>query len=510
MENGFRKSLLNKDEFTVSLEIVAGRGSFEKAQERAVETGKWVGSDDRISAVSITDSPGGRPGIDPAFMALEIKKYGAEPMIHYTLKDKNRLHIESELYGYARSGLNNLLIMTGDFPKKGYFSGNGKPVFDLDPVHTLELISAMNCGMTLPKGHTLKKTDFFAGCVVTPFKNVEAEIITEYIKLEKKMAAGTGFVISQVGYDMRKFDELLKVCRSINPDVPLVGNIFVLDKKLAELIHLHRFTGCTMPEKLYHRIMKEEGNEKESGLLRAAKMFGIMKGLGYDGVHIGGEDLNREDVNYIICRGTELANRWESLLTEFEGFDDGAFYYYHRDDANGLNTGEKNDLSLLPVEEHLTLKYKALRKIHESVFEKKGFLAKWASAFGRRSAKGGKCRNFEKALRAGILQCRDCGDCALPFTDLICPMTQCPKEQRNGPCGGSRNGYCELYPNKKRCIYVTAYNRLKAQNKTDVLRAKVDPPSCSLYGTSELHNYFTGKDTYSKWKERNCDENERS
>ena len=83
--------------------------------------------------------------------------------------------------------------------------------------------------MTLPKGHTLKKTDFFAGCVVTPFKNVEAEIITEYIKLEKKMAAGTGFVISQVGYDMRKFDELLKVCRSINPDVPLVGNIFVLD-----------------------------------------------------------------------------------------------------------------------------------------------------------------------------------------------------------------------------------------------------------------------------------------
>ncbi len=510
MENVFRKSLLNKDDFTVSLEIVAGRGSFEKAQENAVETAKWAGKDDRISAVSITDSPGGRPGIDPGFMALEMKKNGVEPIIHYTLKDKNRLRIESELYGYARAGLRNLLIMTGDFPKKGYFNGNGKPVFDIDPVHTLQMISAMNEGLRLPKGHSLQQTDFFAGCVVTPFKNVEAEMITEYIKLEKKIAAGTGFIISQVGYDIRKFDELRRVCSAIDPTVPLVGNIFILDKKLAELIHLHRFTGCTIPEKLYHRIMSEEGDEKESGLLRAAKMFGIMKGLGYDGVHIGGENLGREDIDYVISRGTEFANQWESLLVEFEGFDDGAFYYYHRNAVNGLNTAEENDFSKLPVKEHLSFKYKALKKLHESIFEKKGFLAKSASAFGRRSAKGGTCRNLEKALRAGILNCRDCGDCALPFTDFICPMTQCPKEQRNGPCGGSRNGYCELYPNKKQCIYVTAYNRLKAQNKTDRLRVFVAPPNGSLYGTSELHNYFSGKDTYSKWKERNCDENERS
>lgn len=503
MANRFQKSLLNKDEFTVSLEIVAGRGSFEKAQENAVKTASWAGKDPRISAVSITDSPGGRPGIDPAFMALEMKEYGVEPMIHYTLKDKNRLNIESELYGYDRMGLHNLLIMTGDFPKKGYFSGNGKPVFDLDPVHTLQMISAMNEGMALPKGHSLKKTDFFAGCVVTPFKNVEAEIVTEYMKLEKKIAAGTRFVISQVGYDMRKFDELLKVCRSLNPQVPLIGNIFILDKKLAELIHLHRFTGCTIPEKLYQRILSEDGDGQKSGLQRAAKMFAIMKGLGYDGVHLGGENLTREDVDFVVCRGTELAVDWESLLKEFEGFDDGASYYYHRDDSNGLNTSEKNDLGALPVEAHLSWKYKTIRKLHESIFEKKGFLSKSATALGRRSAKGKFCRKVEKSLRAGILNCRDCGDCALPFTDFICPMTQCPKEQRNGPCGGSRNGYCELYPNKRPCLYVTAYNRLKAQHKTELLRVMVDPPSCGLYGTSEFHNYFTGKDAYSKWKERN-------
>ncbi|MGN0962039.1 MAG: methylenetetrahydrofolate reductase C-terminal domain-containing protein, partial [Clostridia bacterium] len=178
---------------------------------------------------------------------------------------------------------------------------------------------------------------------------------------------------------------------------------------------------------------------------------------------------------------------------------------YRKNEENGLNSEVRNDLSSNAADLRDPLKYKLVRKLHESIFEKEGFLSKSASAFGRRSAKGKFCRNVEKALRAGILHCRDCGDCALPFTDFICPMTQCPKEQRNGPCGGSRNGYCELYPNKRPCIYVTAYDRLKARNKTDLLRVKVDPPSCSLYGTSELHNFFTGKDTYSKWKERNRD-----
>lgn len=508
MENRFRKSLLNKEEFTVSLEIVAGRGSFERAQERAVETAKWAMADARISAVSVTDSPGGRPGIDPAFMALELKKNGMEPMIHYTLKDKNRLNVESELYGYQRNGLHNLIIMTGDYPKKGYINGNGKPVFDIDPIHALKLVDCMNHGLDVGKNKILRPSEFFAGCVVTPFKNVEAEIITEYIKLEKK-ARYADFIISQVGYDIRKFHELRQICNEICPETPLIGNIFILDRNLAELIHLHRFTGCTIPEKLYHCITMEGVNDKELGLLYAAKMFAIMRGIGYDGAHIGGEHLTHDDIDFVITKGNELAASWESCLKDFEGFDDGAFYYYRKDLANGLNLSEKNDLSSLPAEGKLSMKYRTHRYIHDGIYERNGILSKFAAVVGRKAAKDGFCRSAERALRAGMLHCRDCGDCAMVFTDLICPMVHCPKQQRNGPCGGSRNGFCELYPNKKKCIYVTAYNRLKMQNKTDVLRMIAEPPNCGLYGTSEWNNFFTGKDTYGKMKRKDV-KNERS
>ena len=43
------------------------------------------------------------------------------------------------------------------------------------------------------------------------------------------------------------------------------------------------------------------------------------------------------------------------------------------------------------------------------------------------------------------------GDCALIDVAYVCPMSQCPKNQRNGACGGSHEGWCEVYPGKRRC-----------------------------------------------------------
>ena len=61
---------------------------------------------------------------------------------------------------------------------------------------------------------------------------------------------------------------------------------------------------------------------------------------------------------------------------------------------------------------------------------------------------------FEKAiarveawLKGTMFDCRTCGQCVLNRTGLICPMT-CPKGLRNGPCGVTLNGECEVYPDK--------------------------------------------------------------
>ena len=42
--------------------------------------------------------------------------------------------------------------------------------------------------------------------------------------------------------------------------------------------------------------------------------------------------------------------------------------------------------------------------------------------------------------------CGQCGECFLNLTGGICPITACSKSLVNGPCGGTKNGKCEVNP----------------------------------------------------------------
>ncbi len=64
---------------------------------------------------------------------------------------------------------------------------------------------------------------------------------------------------------------------------------------------------------------------------------------------------------------------------------------------------------------------------------------------------------FEEKVKGFLFDCQMCGQCALSQTGMACPMN-CPKQLRNGPCGGVRaNGNCEVKPDMK-CVWVEAWN----------------------------------------------------
>jgi hypothetical protein len=63
---------------------------------------------------------------------------------------------------------------------------------------------------------------------------------------------------------------------------------------------------------------------------------------------------------------------------------------------------------------------------------------------------------IEKNVKGFLFDCKMCGQCSLRDTGMSCPMN-CPKELRNGPCGGVRaDGRCEVKPDM-RCVWVEAY-----------------------------------------------------
>ena len=62
----------------------------------------------------------------------------------------------------------------------------------------------------------------------------------------------------------------------------------------------------------------------------------------------------------------------------------------------------------------------------------------------------------EKVVKGFLFDCQMCGQCVLSSTGMACPMN-CPKNLRNGPCGGVRaNGNCEVKPDMP-CVWVDAY-----------------------------------------------------
>jgi hypothetical protein len=63
---------------------------------------------------------------------------------------------------------------------------------------------------------------------------------------------------------------------------------------------------------------------------------------------------------------------------------------------------------------------------------------------------------FEKRVKGLLFDCKMCGQCVLSSTGMSCPMN-CPKQLRNGPCGGvSLEGYCEVKP-EMRCVWAEAW-----------------------------------------------------
>lgn len=64
----------------------------------------------------------------------------------------------------------------------------------------------------------------------------------------------------------------------------------------------------------------------------------------------------------------------------------------------------------------------------------------------------------ERVLKGYLFNCQMCGQCILHSTGMTCPMT-CPKNLRDGPCGGVRaNGHCEVIPERP-CVWVQAWQR---------------------------------------------------
>lgn len=493
MMRNFNDDISTPDKFVVTLELVPGREISGGAIDAIKEISRDAYSDGRITAVSITDNPGGNPALSPDAIGREILDHGMDVIVHFTCRDTNRVGMESRALQLARMGMRNILALTGDYSGKG-FGGRGTPVFDFDSVILLSMLNDLNRRL-IKTGHS---EIFTTGCAVSPFKYTEAETWVQYRKLQRKIDAGATFTITQLGYDIDKYEELLLFCRDNRVDIPALASLYLLGKGPATVMHGGKVPGVYVSKKLLDAIVKDyevKGEGQKKAIERTARLGAVIKGIGYNGIHIGGVHKSFDTVAAILDRMEEIGDNWQEYREEFREEQNGRFYIYKRE-ANQVNGSGKQPEIKVKFGENVH--YLFLRTAHDLFFDKEASLApmyrKLSSTLDKNNASWMLKMFLEDPFKKLMLSCQSCGDCGIQHVGFLCPESGCPKHTRNGACGGSRDGYCEVNEDKY-CVWVRAFYRMKRYNETEQLTASFVPPrSWELKDTSSWINFHLDRD----------------
>ncbi|MGD8787079.1 MAG: methylenetetrahydrofolate reductase, partial [Phycisphaerales bacterium] len=324
--NKLRVKLKDKASFVVCVELTGGPGfnfgpieKFLRAYNEAYNLAR-PGSFDFFGTsvipkefdfvgITLPQNPGGLANIKPSdiLSQLRLKDLLGEldVMPHVTCKDHNAFGILSGLAGYRNADVESILVMTGDKPVEA------KGVFELDSIGLLRTIRSMNNESYLKAD--VKALDevhqFFPGAVVSPFKYTEGSLMQQYYKMEKKIACGAKFLITQVGWDWKKSLELFRYLDENNIDVPVIGNVYLLSTitTAPRLMHDIKVPGCFVSDELLAKVYSENVDDH---LERAAQQVAMYKSLGSAGVDIGGV-YNFDMFVRILTRAAEIGADWE-------------------------------------------------------------------------------------------------------------------------------------------------------------------------------------------------------
>jgi len=463
------RDALTSGQFCYFVELVA---SATMREARLLEIASHLARVPAVVAGGITSFAGGALGQNPVRISAAARARGLSPNLHLTCVSRDRLDLRTTLEDMNALGIENVFAITGDYPKAT--AATSTPYFHLDSVQLVEMINELRQnGMP-----------FYISVAVSPFKYTEADCAYQYLKLEKKIAAGADYAITQLGFDAKKFRELKRYMDERALRTPILGNVYVLNQRAAEKMSKGEPPGCWVSPELLERV-REEAKAEDKGvaarLERAAQMVAIVKGLGYAGAYLGGEHMAKR-IHWIIERSEELAPRWEELAEEITYAPKDGFYFF-----DAPKTHHKPPALMPKVLDTMgrIFNVKKPGPLRTVVTEAMNFVDHHPSL-------SSALERAEFAMKLPMFGCQACGNCVLEYTEYVCPQT-CPKSQRNGPCGGTLNGQCEV--EDKQCVWVTAYERARDGGRLEELKTYVPPRNLALKGTSSWVNYFLDRDS---------------
>ena len=271
---GFSEKIQN-GEFVVSSEIGPPKGV--TVEEILKEADIFKG---KVDGVNVTDLQSSVMKLGSLAVCRLLVEKGLEPIFQMTCRDRNRLALQSDLLSAYVLGIRNVLVLTGDHTVLGDHP-QAKPVFDLDSISLLKVASGLMEGKDMVGNELAGKPEFLLGAVVNPGADpLEPQIV----KMEKKIKAGAKFFQTQAVYDLKSFENFMKIARQFN--VPVLGGIILLKSAGMAKFMNENVAGVHVPDK-YVDMMAQASKEDRPkiSIQIAAELAKGMKEL-CNGIHI--------------------------------------------------------------------------------------------------------------------------------------------------------------------------------------------------------------------------------
>ncbi len=210
-----------------------------------------------VDAVNVPDGPLAEARMSALSTAVLIEQQaGIETVLHYACRDRNLLGMESDLLGAHAMGIRNLMLVTGDPPRRGdYAFATG--VYDVDSIGLTNVVTRLNQGVDVGGEPLVSQTAYHVGVAVNP---TALDLDYEVRRFEFKVEAGAEFAVTQPLFDLEAFETFMKRVEHLH--VPILVGLWPFDSLRNAEFMANEVPGQRVPEPYLLRMRAAESDAR--------------------------------------------------------------------------------------------------------------------------------------------------------------------------------------------------------------------------------------------------------
>jgi len=240
---------------------------------------------EKVDACNLTDCTTAMVRLSSLASSVAVQSTGVEAIMQLTLRDRNRIGLQSDLLGASALGVRNVLCLYGDPPSAGN-EKEARPVYDISTDTFISMVRKMrDSGELLGGGKLSSAPDLFIGAAATPAREDSAARIE---KIRRKVDAGAQFIQTQPIFDIPLFEEFMEDMNSslITSRCRIIAGIMPI-KSVKMALHLkEEVKGIGVTDEVVRRMENAAQKEEEGLNIALEAIQHIRKISGVSGIHI--------------------------------------------------------------------------------------------------------------------------------------------------------------------------------------------------------------------------------